>query len=37
VSFVRTAGIQFFPDRLGVHLIAALVLLVKPTGLFGTA
>ena len=39
VSFVRTAGIQFFPEiELAVlYLIAALVLLVKPTGLFGTA
>jgi branched-chain amino acid transport system permease protein len=39
VSFVRTAGIQFFPEiELAVlYLIAALVLIVKPTGLFGTA
>ncbi len=39
VSFVRTAGIQFFPEiELAVlYLIAALVLLVKPTGLFGGA
>ena len=39
VSFVRTAGIQFFPEiELAVlYLIAALVLLVKPTGLFGDA
>jgi branched-subunit amino acid ABC-type transport system permease component len=39
VSFVRTAGIQFFPEiELAVlYLIAALVLLVKPTGLFGRA
>lgn len=39
VSFVRTAGIQFFPEiELAVlYLIAALVLLIKPTGLFGTA
>ena len=39
VSFVRTAGIQFFPElELAVlYLIAALVLLVRPTGLFGTA
>ena len=39
VSFVRTAGIQFFPEiELAVlYLIAAIVLLVKPTGLFGTA
>jgi len=37
VSFVRTAGIQFFPEiELAVlYLIAALVLLIKPTGLFG--
>jgi branched-chain amino acid transport system permease protein len=39
VSVVRTAGIQFFPEiELAVlYLIAAVVLLVKPTGLFGTA
>jgi branched-subunit amino acid ABC-type transport system permease component len=39
VSFVRTAGIQFFPElELTVlYLIAALVLLVRPTGLLGTA
>jgi len=39
VSFVRTAGIQFFPEiELAVlYLIAAVVLLIKPTGLFGTA
>src|SRR6266851_4813241 len=39
VSFVRTAGIQFFPElELAVlYLIAAGVLLVRPTGLFGTA
>jgi branched-chain amino acid transport system permease protein len=39
VSFVRTAGIQFFPElELAVlYLIAALVLLVRPTGLFGGA
>jgi branched-chain amino acid transport system permease protein len=39
VSFVRTAGIQFFPEiELAVlYLIAVLVLLVKPTGLFGSA
>jgi branched-subunit amino acid ABC-type transport system permease component len=39
VSFVRTAGILFFPEiELAVlYLIAALVLLVKPTGLFGSA
>ena len=38
VSFVRTAGIQFFPEiELAVlYLIAAVVLLVKPTGLFGS-
>src|SRR6478752_9472275 len=37
VSFVRTAGIQFFSEvELAVlYLIAAVVLLVKPTGLFG--
>ncbi|MGQ0674830.1 MAG: branched-chain amino acid ABC transporter permease [Rhodospirillales bacterium] len=39
VSFVRTAGIQFFPEiELAVlYLIAAVVLLVRPTGLFGKA
>jgi len=39
VSFVRTAGIQFFPELelAALYLIAALVLLVRPTGLFGTA
>ena len=39
VSFVRTAGIQFFPElELAVlYLIAALVLLVRPSGLFSTA
>jgi branched-chain amino acid transport system permease protein len=39
VSFVRTAGIQFFPEiELAVlYLIAATVLLVRPTGLFGRA
>lgn len=39
VSMVRTAGIQFFPEvELAVlYLIAALVLLIKPTGLFGNA
>lgn len=37
VSFVRTAGIQFFPEvELAVlYLIAAAVLLIRPTGLFG--
>jgi branched-chain amino acid transport system permease protein len=39
VSFVRTAGVQFFPEmELAVlYLIAAVVLLVRPTGLFGRA
>ena len=39
VGFVRTAGIQFFPElELAVlYLIAAAVLLVRPTGLFGTS
>jgi branched-subunit amino acid ABC-type transport system permease component len=39
VSGVRTAGIQFFPEiELAVlYLIAAAVLLVRPTGLFGRA
>ena len=39
VSFVRTAGIQFFPEiELAVlYLIAAVVLIARPTGLFGTA
>ncbi len=37
VSFVRTAGIQFFPEiELAVlYLIATAVLLIRPTGLFG--
>jgi branched-chain amino acid transport system permease protein len=39
VSFVRTAGVQFFPEvELAVlYVIAAVVLLVRPTGLFGKA
>jgi branched-chain amino acid transport system permease protein len=39
VSFVRTIVIQYWPEvELAVlYLIAALVLLVRPTGLFGTA
>jgi branched-chain amino acid transport system permease protein len=39
VSFVRTAGIQFFAEiELAVlYLIAAAVLLIRPTGLFGRA
>jgi branched-chain amino acid transport system permease protein len=39
VSFVRTAGIQFFPEvELAVlYVIAAAVLLIRPTGLFGRA
>ena len=39
VSFVRTAGIQFFAEiELAVlYLIAAFVLIIRPTGLFGTA
>ena len=39
VSFVRTAGIQFFPEiELAVlYLIACAVLLIRPTGLFGRA
>jgi branched-chain amino acid transport system permease protein len=39
VAFVRTAGIQFFPEiELAVlYLIAAAVLLLRPTGLFGRA
>jgi branched-chain amino acid transport system permease protein len=39
VSFVRTAGVQFFPEiELAVlYLIAAAVLLIRPTGLFGRA
>ena len=39
VSFVRTAGIQFFPEiELAVlYLIGAFVLIIRPTGLFGTA
>jgi len=37
VSFVRTIMVQFFPEiELAVlYLIAAGVLLVRPTGLFG--
>lgn len=39
VSFVRTAGIQFFPEvELAVlYIIAAVVLLIRPTGIFGKA
>lgn len=39
VSFVRTAGIQFFPEiELAVlYLIAAAVLMIRPTGMFGKA
>jgi branched-chain amino acid transport system permease protein len=39
VAFVRTISIQYFPEvELAVlYLIAAVVLLVKPTGLFGGA
>ena len=39
VSFVRTAGIQFFAEiELAVlYLIATAVLIVRPTGLFGRA
>jgi branched-chain amino acid transport system permease protein len=39
VSFMRTIGIQFFPEvELAVlYLIAALVLLVRPRGVFGSA
>ncbi len=39
VSFVRTAGVQFFPEiELAVlYLIAAGVLLWRPTGMFGKA
>jgi branched-chain amino acid transport system permease protein len=39
VSFVRTAGVQFFPEiELAVlYIIAAIVLLIRPTGLFGRA
>ena len=39
VSFVRTAGIQFFPEieLAALYLIADAVLLVRPTGLFGRA
>jgi branched-chain amino acid transport system permease protein len=38
VGLVRTVGIMFFPEiELAVlYLIAALVLLIRPTGLFGT-
>jgi branched-chain amino acid transport system permease protein len=36
VSFVRTAGIQFFPEveLAALYLIAAVVLVIRPTGLF---
>ncbi len=39
VGFVRTIGIQYFPEiELAVlYLIAAVVLLIRPTGLFGKA
>ena len=39
VSFVRTAGIQFFPEieLAALYLIAGFVLVVRPTGLFGAA
>ncbi len=39
VSVVRTAGIQFFPEiELAVlYLIAAAVLIIRPTGIFGKA
>ena len=39
VSFLRTAGIQFFPEiELAVlYLIVVAVLLVRPTGMFGRA
>ena len=38
VAFVRTIGVQFFPEgELTIlYLIAGFVLLVRPTGLFGT-
>ena len=38
VAFVRTIGVQFFPEgELAIlYLIAGFVLLVRPTGLFGT-
>jgi branched-chain amino acid transport system permease protein len=37
VSFVRTFMVQFFPEveLAALYLIAALVLLVRPTGMFG--
>ncbi len=39
VSFVRTAGIQFFPEveLAALYIIAAVVLLIRPTGIFGKA
>jgi branched-chain amino acid transport system permease protein len=39
VALVRTAGIQFFPEieLAALYLIAAAVLLIRPTGLFGRA
>jgi branched-chain amino acid transport system permease protein len=38
VAFVRTIGVQFFPEgELAIlYLIAGFVLLIRPTGLFGT-
>ena len=38
VGCVRTVGIMFFPEieLTLLYLIAAVVLLVRPTGLFGT-
>jgi branched-chain amino acid transport system permease protein len=39
VSFVRTIGVQFFPEAelAFLFLLAGVVLIVRPTGLFGTA
>jgi branched-chain amino acid transport system permease protein len=39
VSFVRTLGVQFFPEAelAFLYLLAGIVLVVRPTGLFGTA
>jgi len=39
VSFVRTLGVQFFPEAelAFLYLLAGFVLIVRPTGLFGEA
>ncbi|MGH7049359.1 MAG: branched-chain amino acid ABC transporter permease [Acetobacteraceae bacterium] len=39
VSFFRTIGVEFFPEEelAFLYLLAGIVLVVRPTGLFGTA